>query len=401
MVTIGMIYLASKILESSDKTRLTPSPFPNGQKYERIEGVTRVRQTREPRLITRCVVEFERLDERVYAESEDLSRRGMFVRTDELLPVGAVTEIVITLPGGLDFHVIARVAHLLSPSAARALGRHVGMGFEFLEGDSEGREALVDYLDDLLEEMTPPPQPMPEGARIVLAEPSGPLLERIRGALEQSGFGVEGFADGAEAYAACVRQRPDLVVTACDMDGMDGWTMLRSLASNPRLVDVPVVFTSDDPSDMTRLQAYRLGVRDYITKPFIEEELVIRIHRLIASQPRGAAETAMLRGNLAEIAVATLLSLFEFERKSGILVLLRDAEAARVFVAAGRVVKVELGPPDMAPRDRLLELLDWQSGSFEFTACEVVGVDEIGMGTQQLLLEHARLRDEQRHSGSK
>jgi CheY-like chemotaxis protein len=362
--------------------------------------VTRIRQTREPRLITRCQVEFERLDERVTAESEDLSRRGVFVRTDELLPVGAVTELVITLPPDhLAFRVIARVAHLLSPSAARALGRHVGMGFEFLETDGEGREPLIEYLEDLLEELTPPPQPMPDGARIVVAESSEPLLERIRGALEQAGFVVEPFVEGADAYAACVRQRPDLVVTTTDMEGMDGWTMVRAMASNPRLMDVPVVFTSGDPSDMTRLQAYRLGVRDYITKPFIEEELVIRIHRLIVGHPRGSAETAMLRGSLAEISLPTLLSLLEFERKSGILVVLRDGEAARVFVAAGRVVKVELGPPELKPRDRLMRLLDWQGGVFEFTACEVVGNDEIGLGTQQLLLEHARVRDEERHGG--
>jgi DNA-binding response OmpR family regulator len=361
--------------------------------------VTRIRQTREPRLITRCVVEFERLDDHVVAESEDLSRRGVFVRTDALLPVGAVTELHISLPGAMEFRVIARVAHLLSPSAARALGRHVGMGFEFLESDSEGRQALVDYLDDLLEELTPPPQPLLDSARIVLAEPSEPLLERIRGALEQAGFVVEGFADGADAYAACARQRPDLVVAAAEMDGMDGWTMVRALASNPRLVDVPVVFTSDDPSDMTRLQAYRLGVRDYITKPFIEEELVIRIHRLVISQPRGAAENAMLRGSLSEISLPTLLSLLEFERKSGILVVLREAEAARVFVAAGRVVKVELGDNSVPARARMMELLDWQGGVFEFTACEVVGADEVGIGTQQLLLEHARIRDEERNGG--
>jgi CheY-like chemotaxis protein len=379
------------------KNQTHPFPIPKRAETRKNHRVTRIRQTREPRLITRCLVEFERLDERVTAESEDLSRRGVFVRTDELLPVGAVTELVITLPPDqIGFRVIARVAHLLSPSAARALGRHVGMGFEFLESDSEGRQALVEYLDELLEELTPPPQPMPDNARIVLAEPSDPLLERIRGALEQAGFTVEGFAEGADAYAACVRQRPDLVVAAADMEGMDGWTIVRSMASNPRLVDVPIVFTSDDPSDMTRLQAYRLGVRDYITKPFIEEELVIRIHRLVVSQPRGSAEVAMLRGSLAEISLPTLLSLLEFERKSGILVVLRDGEAARVFVAAGRVVKVELGP-DGRPKDRLMQLLDWQGGVFEFTACEVVGTDEIGLGTQQLLLEHARIRDEERH----
>lgn len=356
--------------------------------------MSRQRQVREPRLVTRCRVEFERMDRLVSAESEDLSRSGVFVRTEELLPVGAVTEVTLALPDGARFRVIARVAHLLSPSAARALGRHPGMGFQFLESDSHGREALIQYLDDLLEELTPPPQAIPVGVRIVLAEPGAPLLERIAVALEQAGYTVEAFLDGADAYAACASQRPDLVVAAADMPDLDGWTLLKQLAASPRLHDVPVVFLSDDPSDMTRLQAYRLGVRDYITKPFIEEELVIRVGRIILHDGRGPGEATMLSGSLSEISLPTLLSLLEFERKSGILLVLGTVGTARLFVAEGRVVKVETAEATMAPRDRLMAVLDWIHGHFEFTSCEVIGSDEIGSGTTNLLLEHARLRDE-------
>lgn len=350
--------------------------------------------------MTRCRVEFERMDQHVSAESEDLSRNGVFVRTEELLPVGAVTEVTLTLPDGARFRVIARVAHLLSPSAARALGRHVGMGFQFLETDSQGRDALIGYLEELIDELTPPPQPLPEGVRIVVAEPSPPLLERIAIALDQAGFIVDAFPDAAEALAACA-QPPEVVVTAVEMEGMDGWTLFRAMAANPRLDHVPVVFISDDPSDMTRLQAYRLGVRDYITRPFIEEELVIRLGRLVGHDPRGSGETTMLSGSLGEISIPTLLSLLDFERKSGILLLLSDHhQAARLFVAEGRIVKVEAGDPEDPPRERLMSVLDWTSGTFEFTSCEVVGSDEIGANTSALLLEHARIRDEARHQGS-
>jgi DNA-binding response OmpR family regulator/Tfp pilus assembly protein PilZ len=358
--------------------------------------VSRIRQLREPRLITRCRVEFERLDHRVVAESEDLSRRGVFVRTEDLLPVGAETELLITLPADVELRVVGRVVHLLSPSAARALGRHVGMGFEFLDGDGavEGRDALIDYLDDLIEGAAPAQVDLPAVIRVVVAEPSAPLRERISAALEQAGFAVDGHGDGAEAYASCVRQPPDVVVVAAHIAGMDGWAMLKTMAAHPRLFDVPVVFTSDDPSDMTRLQAYRLGVRDYISKPFIEEELVIRLTRLVTSVPRTSSGAAMLRGSLAEISLATLLSLLEFERKSGILLVLHEGEAGRLFVAQGRVVKVEAGEAGTS-RERLMKVLDWSTGVFEFTSCEVIGADEIGLSTSALLLEHARIRDEE------
>jgi DNA-binding response OmpR family regulator len=361
--------------------------------------VSRIRQLREPRLITRCRVEFERLDHRIVAESEDLSRRGVFVRSEELLPVGAVTDLVITLPADIELRVAAKVVHLLSPSAARALGRHVGMGFEFLDseadGESDGKAALVHYLEDLIEGASPGQAPLPEVMRVVVAEPSAPLRERIAAALEQAGFAVDRHGDGAEAYASCVRHPPDVVVVAAHIAGMDGFAMLKAMAGHPRLFEVPVVFTSDDPSDMTRLQAYRLGVRDYISKPFIEEELVIRLHRLVTTVPRSGAGPAMLRGSLSEISLATLLSLLEFERKSGILLVQHEAHAGRLFVAQGRVVKVEAGADHEPPRQRLMQVLDWTSGVFEFTSCEVMGTDEIGLSTSALLLEHARIRDEE------
>lgn len=347
-------------------------------------------------MIARCVVEFERLDQRVRAESEDLSRRGIFVRTDELLPVGAVTEIDITLPDTITFKVFARVAHLLSPSAARALGRHVGMGFEFLDTDGGGLEALSTYLDGLIEDLTPPPTTLPSTMLAYIAEPSRPLRERIADALEGAGFTVEAFLDGSEAYIAATARPPDVLIAATSMAGMDGLTLVRTLTVHPRLSSVPVVLTTDDPSDLTRLEAFRLGVRDYISKPFLEEELVIRVHRVAVSVPRGSAESAMLRGNLAEISVATLLSLLEFERKSGILVVLGGHEAARLFVAAGRVVKVE-APGDGDALTRLMRVLDWTRGQFDFSGCEVVGADELGHATTTILLEHARRSDEGRH----
>ena len=129
-----------------------------------------------------------------------------------------------------------------------------------------------------------------------------------------------------------------------------------------------------------------------IDKPFTDEELAIRLRRL-ATPRRNAGERVALRGQLDEISVATILSLLEFERKSGVLVALHGPDAARAFIADGRVVRVESSLPGNS-LERLHDLLSWPEGSFEFISGEVVGHDEIGIATSQLLLEHARLSDE-------
>ena len=77
------------------------------------------------------------------------------------------------------------------------------------------------------------------------------------------------------------------------------------------------------------------------------------------------------------------------------MLLLRDGLIARLFVAEGRVLKVEGSALDGSPRQRLMSLLDWQAGSFEFSPCSIGGRDELDVSVTQLLLEHARVRDEE------
>jgi DNA-binding response OmpR family regulator/Tfp pilus assembly protein PilZ len=355
---------------------------------------------REPRIVTSLRVEFSRLGERVGASTEDISRHGVFVRTSDFLPVGNVVELTLHLPRGGALNVISRVAHILSDRAARALSRRAGMGFEFLEQDESHRVRLESFLVDLLQELTPPPRELPNVARVLVADPSPRLRERLATALGENDFDVETVGNGAEAYSACLEQAPDVLLVADEMPVMDGWTLVKMLATKPRLADVPVALMSDDSSDITRLRAYRLGVKDFLQRPFTDEEVCIRLRRL-ALNARPASERITLRGNLAEIGFGTLLSLLEFERKSGILAVLSDAEVARLFVAQGRIVKVEstAAPTDAAVKDRLMRVLDWHEGNFEFSACEVVGADEVQMSTQYLLIEHARVRDEAENSG--
>ena len=63
-------------------------------------------------------------------------------------------------------------------------------------------------------------------------------------------------------------------------------------------------------------RAYRLGVRDFIPKPFTMAELNIRLRRILRERTAThIAQRTVLRGNIAGIGMSTLLSLLEYERK--------------------------------------------------------------------------------------
>lgn len=329
------------------------------------------------------------------AESEDLSATGAFVRSDHLLPVGAVLALDITLPNRTHVRVVSRVAHVLSKSAARALGRRPGMGFAFLEHDRGGREQLSEYLEELADELTPTPVAVMDTCRVVIADTSMPMLDRLSNTLIASGFEVKTAGHGGEAYAECQDWTPDLLLTEINLPVMNGWVLIKQLSNQSELARISVVMMSEDATDMTRLQAYRAGVRDFVPKPFTDEEMAIRLRRVALEAQQ--TQRRLLRGELKDISLPTLLSLLSFENKSGILVVLCGDQHARMFVAQGRVVRVEGGSSDdgQGSLRRLLELLDWADGSFEFKSCEVVGADEVGLRTDQLLIEHARMRDEE------
>jgi CheY-like chemotaxis protein len=329
--------------------------------------------------------------QRLVYEGEELSRGGIFVRMRGADPeVGKVVSLEVTFPGAEPVRLPARVAHVLKVHEARALGRYPGVGFQFTHSTPKIRG----YFDKLVEETTPSADELLHSARVVMADPGTPLLVRLTNSLEgAAGFTVESVTNGADALVAAMEREPDAILAAADMPFMSGLELLRKLQAHDRLREVPFILLLDRESDLVRLEALRLGATDVIHKPFTDEELVIRLRRATLHRTAGESE-ANLRGTLGDISLGTLLSLLEFERKSGILVVNRGDDVARVMVSEGQVVRIE-GPVDaLEPLDRIMLVLDWADGNFEFSAAEISGDAEIQLSTQQLLLEHAKAVDE-------
>jgi two-component system cell cycle response regulator len=83
--------------------------------------------------------------------------------------------------------------------------------------------------------------------------------------------------------------RPDLIVLDYNMPVMDGVEMLKQLRADDALKATKVIMLTANSNPETVTAVARLGVREYITKPFQEDQLLAKAARLVALVPKAAA----------------------------------------------------------------------------------------------------------------
>ena len=93
-------------------------------------------------------------------------------------------------------------------------------------------------------------------------------------------------SNGEEGLSVAAKARPDLIILDYNMPGMDGITLLRHLRADALLKRTPVMMLTAEAGMENMATVARLGVRDYVTKPFREEDLLAKAGRIIPLRPR-------------------------------------------------------------------------------------------------------------------
>ena len=101
---------------------------------------------------------------------------------------------------------------------------------------------------------------------------------RMVGALlARAGYAVLPALSGAEGLELARTQKPDVVLLDMKMPGMDGFEVLRQMRTDVATRDLPVIFLTADNDRENLIRAFAAGAIDYITKPFVAEELLARV----------------------------------------------------------------------------------------------------------------------------
>ncbi len=142
-------------------------------------------------------------------------------------------------------------------------------------------------------------------ANIALVDDDKNILTSVSMLLEQEGYHVRTYSDGAAALTALTTAPPDLAILDIKMPRMDGLELLRRLRQNG---DLPVIFLTSKDEEIDELMGLNAGADDYIRKPFSQRLLLERV-RAVLRRAEGKTATqagaeaskkeALVRGKLA------------------------------------------------------------------------------------------------------
>lgn len=115
-------------------------------------------------------------------------------------------------------------------------------------------------------------------------------------------------SNGAEGLEVAAKEKPDVILLDVTMPVMDGVECLGKLKADPALKDIPVIMLTAEAGKENVLKIAKMGVRDYIVKPFTEANVIDRVSRLVTLKPKAAAAAAPAAAAPAQTAKKTRIA---------------------------------------------------------------------------------------------
>lgn len=241
--------------------------------------------------------------------------------------------------------------------------------------------------------------------RVLVIEGDDSVADPLVRALSEEGFHVERRAEARSGFQCACEVPPDCIVCAAELPDLDGAWLVRRIRTEPgRVAKTPIILIGESRDKAVRQQALAVGVDAYVTRPAAIDEIATHVTALVgmsrrlvgdAEPPSSTSLSAAIRGDLAQFPLASVLMMFEMERRSGHLdIVAASGKRAKLLLVSGLFASTEIDGQDKPALEVLREVLSWRAGRFAFSPREHTGMPEPRGSVGALVLEAMRLEDE-------
>jgi pilus assembly protein CpaE len=117
--------------------------------------------------------------------------------------------------------------------------------------------------------------------RVLVVDDDPMLAKLVQITLSKAGYTIVTANDGIECLRKTKRDKPDLIILDVSMPGIDGFEVARRIRKDPTTKNIPILMLTGRNDASNKVQAFSIGVDDYLTKPFDINELVARVSSLL------------------------------------------------------------------------------------------------------------------------
>lgn len=175
--------------------------------------------------------------------------------------------------------------------------------------------------------------------RVLLADDDPQMVRALAITLRARGYEVTTAHDGAEALTRAGDAHPDILVLDLGMPGLTGIEVITAVRG---WSTVPILVISGRTESWDKVEALDAGADDYITKPFVIDELLARVRALTRRTAATTVETSVVRFGDVEVDLSARLAN-------------RDGKAVRLTPTEWRILETLLRHPrSLVTRETLL-----------------------------------------------
>lgn len=118
----------------------------------------------------------------------------------------------------------------------------------------------------------------PSDSLILIVDDTPANLRLLSHVLSKKGYGYIEALNGKEAVKLAREKKPDLILLDIMMPEMNGYEVIKELKADDFTKDIPIIFLSSLTDTDDKIEGFKSGGVDYITKPFQKEETLARIN---------------------------------------------------------------------------------------------------------------------------